>query len=97
MGKKNISDDTKKFIKQLHAEGKSYSEIGARLNLSKSTVALWVKRFAETHGEVPPTLKSSGAPRKTSVQADRLLKRKVQCNPALSARQLKQILPEGSN
>jgi len=95
MGKVNITDEVKRKIKDLREEGLSYSQIGERLSLSKCTVARWVKRFKECcHGNTPVTKKSSGRPRKTSPATERLMKRCVQDQPSISARELRAQNPQ---
>ena len=41
-------EDRRKAVILLHAEGLSYREIARRINVSISTVSLWVRRYAET-------------------------------------------------
>jgi len=90
MRKKNITDAEKKLILRMRKAGKSYAEIGRQLELSKSTVMLWVKRGEGCkEGRVPPTFKSTGRVRKTTRTTDRFLRRKVIENPSISARELR--------
>ena len=61
MGKKNITDDKKKAIIELHKEGLSMAEIAFRLDVGAATVHLWVTRAkALPDGVIPPTPKGRG-------------------------------------
>ena len=95
MGKKHLSDDVKRRIRELRDQGKSYSEIGTALQLAKSTVALWVQRSRSLPpGTVPATRKQAGRARITSPTTDRMLRRTVIEYPSISARELRNENPD---
>ena len=90
MGKQYLSDDAKRCILELRKEGYSYSAIGERLGLAKSTVCLWVTRAKKMpDATVPPTKKQPGRARLTSPATDRMMKRRVMESPSISARELR--------
>ena len=94
MGVPKASRDDIIRILTLHREGKSYTQIGNAVGRHRETVKRWILRDSECKKIVTPTRKEgSGRARKTSRTTDRLLRRVVLNKPSISARELKQKLP----
>ncbi|XP_015602859.1 uncharacterized protein LOC107271405, partial [Cephus cinctus] len=84
--KVNTSFDIRKLVIYHNAKGKSYKEIAALLNISKSTVGDIVKRFkCEDRIDSIP---QKDQPKKLDVRDERKLLRKIKKDPTLSAPKL---------
>lgn len=94
MGKlRNISSECAAQIIALSMEHMKQSEIAHKLNLSQSSVSKVVKRYRETSSfsnKKPP-----GAPRCSTKQTDRMIKRMVVDSPSCSSAEIKSRLPPG--
>ena len=88
--KKQLSSDKVGAIVALHQVGKSQREIAKHLEISQSTVNLWVSRHKNGDGSGTPVRKSgSGRVRKTDLRTDTLIKRAVLIKPTVTAKEIK--------
>src|SRR5579859_3573308 len=76
-------------VMQAHLDGKSYSEIGAELNIPASTIGSFIERChkRKSHTNLPHV----GRPRKTSNREDRYIIRTALDNTAISNSVLRDI------
>ena len=82
-------------IIDLHVAGHSNKEISEQKQVKLRTVQILVKRYRESGGkDLPLPSSSPGRPRKTSPRTLKVLRRQVERNPGLTARQLKEQNPE---
>lgn len=87
MGKsKDINNDKRKAIINLHLSGKKSSEISEQLEISSRSVNRMISKYKENSLEIKPR---SGCPKKTSVRQDRMLVRESLKNRFKSAKELK--------
>ena len=92
MGKPHLSDDAKRCILELRKEGYSYSAIGERLGLAKSSVCLCVMQAKKmSDGGIPSTKMqldnvplTSPACSLMSPATDRMMRRRVMESPSIS-------------
>ena len=93
MGKQHLSDDAKRCIIELRKEGYSYSAIGERLGLVKSSVCLCVRQAKKiSDGGIPSTkIQLDNIPLTSpacflmSPATDRMMRRRVMESPSISA------------
>ena len=93
MGKsKEISQDLRKKIVDLHKSGSSLGAISKRLKVPRSSVQTIVRKYKH-HGTTQPSYRS-GRRRVLSPRDERTLVRKVQINPRTTAKDLVKMLEE---
>lgn len=92
MGKaRNITSESVAQIVILRQEGLTQCEIARKLKLNQSIVSRAVKRYKETGSFCYK--KSPGAPRCTSHQTDRMMRRMVVASPTCSSSEIQAKLP----
>jgi transposase len=92
MGKaRNITSESVAQIVILRQEGLTQCEIARKLKLNQSIVSRAVKRYKETSSFCYK--KSPGAPRCTSHQTDRMMRRMVVASPTCSSSEIQAKLP----
>lgn len=88
--RKQLLSDQIGAIIALHKVGKSQREIAKQLEISQSTVNLWISRHSSSDGSCTPVRKmGSGRPRKTTLRTDKLIKRTVLIKPQITAKEIK--------
>ena len=93
MGKsKEISQDLRKIIVDLHKSGSSLGAISKCLKVPRSSVQTIVRKYKH-HGTTQPSYRS-GRRRVLSPRDERTLVRKVQINPRTTAKDLVKMLEE---
>ena len=91
---KNLRSDQIAQITCLCQAKHSNKEIGAITGISSRSIQRWTKKFREsTDGDVPLQRKSKGKPKLLSPRTLKMIKRQVDENPTLTARQLKDRNP----
>lgn len=85
-GKTNNSFNIRQLVIFHSVNRKSYRQIAAMLNLSKSTVEGIIKRFKQE--DRIESIPQKGQPRKLDVTDQRKITRKIKVNPSLSAAKL---------
>lgn len=88
--KKEISEDIKSRVVELHKSGKGYKLISKTLGIHQSTVRQILYKWRE-HGTVA-TLPRSGRPAKMTPKARRRILNEVKKNPGITAKGLKESL-----
>ncbi|KAG7177742.1 putative Transposable element Tcb1 transposase-like 9, partial [Homarus americanus] len=89
-----VTHDQIVAITALHKAGKSNADIAEETYVSLRQVQRWVKRYRENGGALVPTKKkSTGRPRKTSLRALNIVKKQLEDNHRVSARQVKENNP----
>ncbi|KAI4899511.1 hypothetical protein NFI96_011508 [Prochilodus magdalenae] len=76
---KELSEDTRNRIVDLHQAGKTESAIGKQLDVKKSTVGAIIRKW-KTY-KTTTNLPRSGAPRKISARGVKMITRTVRKNP----------------
>ncbi|KAI4893215.1 hypothetical protein NFI96_022736, partial [Prochilodus magdalenae] len=93
---KELSEDTRNRIVDLHQAGKTESAIGKQLDVKKSTVGAIIRKW-KTY-KTTTNLPRSGAPRKISARGVKLITRTVRKNPRTTRGDLVNDLQEaGTN
>ena len=81
-------------VTALHKAGKSTRYIANETGVSDRSITRWIKKFkASPGGDVELQKKAPGRPRKLDVRALRIIKRAVEAEPSITARQLKERNP----
>lgn len=95
MSRKKLTMEEKSRALTLLEKGNSVFDVARDLVVSKKTI-YQLKRSAILlpPGMVPQRKSGSGAPKKTSSRADKLLKREVMSNKSITAIELKSKYPE---
>ncbi|KAI4890706.1 hypothetical protein NFI96_011534, partial [Prochilodus magdalenae] len=93
---KELSEDTRNRIVDLHQAGKTESAIGKQLDVKKSTVGAIIRKW-KTY-KTTTNLPRSGAPRKISARGVKMITRTVRKNPRTTRGDLVNDLQEaGTN
>lgn len=91
VGGKDLRTDEIAVITSLYKAGKSNKEISVISGIKLRTVQTWTKKIKDSGTTDPPTHKKRpGKARLTSLRALRIIKRELETNPRLSARQIKE-------
>ncbi|KAI4888607.1 hypothetical protein NFI96_004255 [Prochilodus magdalenae] len=94
--RKELSEDTRNRIVDLHQAGKTESAIGKQLDVKKSTVGAIIRKW-KTY-KTTTNLPRSGAPRKISARGVKMITRTVRKNPRTTRGDLVNDLQEaGTN
>jgi transposase len=95
MGRKKLTLTEKTKVMMLWREKNKTRVIVERLGLTMRTVQKIIKRFRDVPEDVELVRKAgSGRPKKTGEQVAKALRRSVTKNPTITAKELKQELPE---
>ena len=87
---RELSQKLRKEVIFLHSQGDGYKTIAKRLNISRDTVSCIVRKY-KGKGTVA-TLPGRGRRRKLSSTARRLLRRQMEKNPRVAAKELQKDL-----
>ena len=91
---KATDSHTVQGIIDLHKAGHTVNEISELKGLSKRTVRHLIKKFKDGGGvEIPKPKKAPGRRPKTSERTRNVLKRQIEVNPSLTAREIKEQNP----
>ena len=91
---KNLSTEQLAAVTSLCKAGHSNQEISNLTGVSLRSVQRWTKVFRESpDGTIPLQKKQPGKPKKTDRRALNIIKRQLDNNPRLSARQIKESNP----
>ena len=92
MGKATeLTPKKRAVIVALHSEGLSYSNISAKLNVSKGCISQTLKRYRETG--CYSSRQRTGRPHGTSPREDNAILRVVKRNPFVTSPEIKTELP----
>ena len=95
MGGKKLSCEEKTRALTLLERGMSVLHVAAKFKVTRKVVYNLKKATAKLPpGTVPPRKPGSGTPRKTSKWTDKILKREVLGEPAITASELKKNHPD---
>ena len=81
-------------IVTLHNEGLGSMQISQRLDMSRRTVQLWIKKYLDSGSDAIPTPKGRPGPKKKiDIKLSRRIRRLLEKDPTLTVRKLKETLP----
>ncbi|KAG0717578.1 hypothetical protein GWK47_054126 [Chionoecetes opilio] len=90
-GKKDLTKDQIKVIVSLHKAERPFEEIAKIVGVTRRCVQKWVKKFRDDGGVATPEHKNRpGRERKTSQRTLNVMKRQVDAQPQITARELKE-------
>ncbi|KAG0702681.1 Septin-1 [Chionoecetes opilio] len=94
MGRNKLSNEEKTRALTLLKEGASVIRVAAEVNVTRMAIYN-LKKAVESlpPGTVPPRKPGSGAPKKTSPRTDKIMRREVLNDPAITAAELKKNHP----
>ncbi|KAG0723184.1 hypothetical protein GWK47_005654 [Chionoecetes opilio] len=94
MGRNKLSNEEKTRALTLLKEGASVIRVAAEVNVTRMAIYN-LKKAVESlpPGTVPPRKPGSGAPQKTSPRTDKIMRREVLNDPAITAAELKKKHP----
>lgn len=92
---KFLEKDQVGAIVALHNNNLSQRQIAQQLNIAQSTVNMWIQRYKSEGSKYTPRPKARmGRPRKTGKRTNNILKREIELQPTLSAKELIVMHPE---